>query len=293
MSGRRGRGETGGCALRLHRLRSHHLQPHRRHQGQSPGGTDRERSVAREHRRNSSHMLKRELELREKKLLDELHYRTLERIFIEERIYKAIEKCKTNEAVIAAVYDGFKPFKKQLVREIVDADVEKLVAGSHPPDFALRHQQASRGDGEDEGGPRRDAQESEEPHEIRHRPSRSVAGKIRPAVSAPDHQVRAARGSGREGRRVQGVQGRLRPRERLRRLQGQRRGIQDWNARSSTRFCSCSRTALTRSPSCRRNCSSGRNCFTAACRIASACSPAPTRIARRAISSDSRSAARF
>src|SRR5450432_1391482 len=72
-------------------------------------------------------ILKRELELREKNLLDELHYRTLERIFIEERIYKLIEKCKTNEAVIASVYEGFKPFKRQLIREIVDADVEKLL----------------------------------------------------------------------------------------------------------------------------------------------------------------------
>ena len=72
-------------------------------------------------------ILKRELELREKQLLDELHYRTLERIFIEERIYKLIEKCKTNEAVLASVYDGFKPLMKQLVREIVDADVEKLL----------------------------------------------------------------------------------------------------------------------------------------------------------------------
>jgi topoisomerase-4 subunit A len=72
-------------------------------------------------------ILKRELELREKNLLDELHYRTLERIFIEERIYKLIEKCKTNEAVFASVYEGFKPFTKQLVRDIVDADVEKLL----------------------------------------------------------------------------------------------------------------------------------------------------------------------
>jgi topoisomerase-4 subunit A len=72
-------------------------------------------------------ILKRELELREKQLLDELHYRTLERIFIEERIYKLIEKCKTNEAVFASVYEGFKPFKKQLVREMIDADVEKLL----------------------------------------------------------------------------------------------------------------------------------------------------------------------
>jgi topoisomerase-4 subunit A len=71
--------------------------------------------------------LKRELELKEKKLLDELHFRTLERIFIEERIYKKIEQCKTNEAVIAAVYDGFKPFKKELIRELTDPDVDRLL----------------------------------------------------------------------------------------------------------------------------------------------------------------------
>jgi topoisomerase-4 subunit A len=73
-------------------------------------------------------LLKRELELKQKKLEDELHFRTLERIFIEERIYKGIEKCKTNEAVIAAVYEGFKPFRKQMYRELVDADVEKLLS---------------------------------------------------------------------------------------------------------------------------------------------------------------------
>ena len=72
-------------------------------------------------------ILKRELELKEKNLLDELHYRTLERIFIEERIYKKIEQCKTNDAVIASVYEGFKPFTKELLREIVNADVEKLL----------------------------------------------------------------------------------------------------------------------------------------------------------------------
>jgi topoisomerase-4 subunit A len=72
-------------------------------------------------------VLKRELELGEKKLLDELHYRTLERIFIEERLYKKIEQCKTNDAVSAAVFEGFKPFKKELIRELVDADVERLL----------------------------------------------------------------------------------------------------------------------------------------------------------------------
>jgi len=72
-------------------------------------------------------ILKRELELKLKKLQDDLHFRTLERIFIEERIYKRIEQCKTNEAVLAAVYDGFKPFRKELLRELVDADVERLL----------------------------------------------------------------------------------------------------------------------------------------------------------------------
>ncbi len=72
--------------------------------------------------------LKRELQLREKKLEDELHFRTLERIFIEERIYKRIEQCKTNDAVVAAVFEGFKPFRKKMYRELVDADVDKLLA---------------------------------------------------------------------------------------------------------------------------------------------------------------------
>ena len=81
-------------------------------------------------RANTEHLvetLKRELQLREGQLQEELHFRTLERIFIEERIYKKIEQCKTSEAVLAAVYEGFKPFSKQLVREITDADVERLL----------------------------------------------------------------------------------------------------------------------------------------------------------------------
>jgi topoisomerase-4 subunit A len=84
--------------------------------------------VLRENTAQLVELLKRELELKQKKLEDELHFRTLERIFIEERIYKAIEKCKTNEAVTTAVHEGFKPFRKQLYRDLVDADVEKLLS---------------------------------------------------------------------------------------------------------------------------------------------------------------------
>lgn len=83
--------------------------------------------VLRENTAQLVETLKRELELKEQKLQDELHFRTLERIFIEERIYKLIEKCKTVEAVTKAVYDGFKPFKKQLVRELTGPDVERLL----------------------------------------------------------------------------------------------------------------------------------------------------------------------
>src|SRR5579859_5073946 len=83
--------------------------------------------VLRENTAQLVEILKRELELKEKKLQDELHFRTLERIFIEERIYKKIEQCKTNEAVLAAVFDGFKPFKRQMIRDLADGDVERLL----------------------------------------------------------------------------------------------------------------------------------------------------------------------
>ncbi len=71
--------------------------------------------------------LKAELDLAERKLMQELHFKTLVQIFIENRIYKSIESCKTREAVYKAVYAGFEPFKKQLIRKIVDKDVEMLL----------------------------------------------------------------------------------------------------------------------------------------------------------------------
>jgi topoisomerase-4 subunit A len=84
--------------------------------------------VLRENTAQLVEILKRELELKIRKLEDELHFRTLERIFIEERIYKKIEQCKSNEAVFAAVYEGFKPFRKQMFRDLSDPDVEKLLS---------------------------------------------------------------------------------------------------------------------------------------------------------------------
>ena len=72
-------------------------------------------------------IIKDELEFEKRKLTDELHLRTLERIFVEERIYKEIENKRTAETVAKAVKDGFKPFKAELVREVSDDDVEHLL----------------------------------------------------------------------------------------------------------------------------------------------------------------------
>ena len=72
-------------------------------------------------------IIKDELEFEKRKLTEELHLRTLERIFVEERIYKEIENKRTAETVAKAVKDGFKPFKDELVREVSDDDVEHLL----------------------------------------------------------------------------------------------------------------------------------------------------------------------
>ncbi len=72
-------------------------------------------------------VLKDELELEKSELTDKLHLRTLERIFVEERIYKQIELMKTAAAVAKAVKDGFIPFKAELLRPVSDEDVEFLL----------------------------------------------------------------------------------------------------------------------------------------------------------------------
>ncbi len=72
-------------------------------------------------------VLKQELELEARHLNDRLHARTLERIFVEERLYKLIEEMDTRETVQQAVHEGFFPFKKQLTRDVTDEDVERLL----------------------------------------------------------------------------------------------------------------------------------------------------------------------
>lgn len=72
-------------------------------------------------------VLTRELEYEKSQLKDKLQMRTLERIFVEERIYKKIEKQKTSEGVIKSVIKGFVSYKDQLLRPIKKEDVERLL----------------------------------------------------------------------------------------------------------------------------------------------------------------------
>ncbi|MDR2477599.1 MAG: DNA topoisomerase IV subunit A [Treponema sp.] len=84
--------------------------------------------VIKHHAKQLVKILTKELEIEKKELLDKLHLRTLERIFIEERIYKGIEKMKTARGVADAVISGFKPFMKEVgPRGVSDDDVEHLL----------------------------------------------------------------------------------------------------------------------------------------------------------------------
>jgi topoisomerase-4 subunit A len=71
-------------------------------------------------------LLKRELEIRLGELEQQWHWDSLERIFIEERIYRRIEKSKTWEEVISEIREGLKPFLKQLRRDVIADDIARL-----------------------------------------------------------------------------------------------------------------------------------------------------------------------
>ena len=84
--------------------------------------------VIKHHAKQLVKILTKELELEKKELQDKLHLRTLERIFIEERIYKGIEKMKTAKGVEDAVVSGFGPFMKEVgPRGISHDDIEHLL----------------------------------------------------------------------------------------------------------------------------------------------------------------------
>ncbi len=72
------------------------------------------------------HLLKRELEIKRFELKEKLLYSSLEKIFIENRIYRDIEECETFEAVIETIDAGLTPFKNDFYREITQEDILRL-----------------------------------------------------------------------------------------------------------------------------------------------------------------------
>ena len=71
-------------------------------------------------------LLKSELEIRLGELNEDWHMSSLEKIFIEKRIYRDIEESETWEAVIADIDKGLDPFKKLLFREVTREDIIQL-----------------------------------------------------------------------------------------------------------------------------------------------------------------------
>ncbi|MCO5248041.1 MAG: DNA gyrase/topoisomerase IV subunit A [Chitinophagales bacterium] len=72
------------------------------------------------------HLLKRELEIKLHALQEKWHFSSLEKIFIENRIYRDIEECETWESVIETIDKGLDLFKHLLFREVTEDDIIRL-----------------------------------------------------------------------------------------------------------------------------------------------------------------------
>ncbi|MEM6262392.1 MAG: DNA gyrase/topoisomerase IV subunit A [Bacteroidota bacterium] len=71
-------------------------------------------------------LLRMELEVKLAGLREKLLFSSLERIFIENRIYRDIEECETWEAVLETIDRGLDPYKAQFYREITQEDIVRL-----------------------------------------------------------------------------------------------------------------------------------------------------------------------
>lgn len=75
---------------------------------------------------NTVKLLKWELEIRLDELQRQWHFSTLEKIFINEEMYIDFKKYSDRESLYEYMYKAFEPFKKQLIRDILDEDLQKL-----------------------------------------------------------------------------------------------------------------------------------------------------------------------
>lgn len=75
---------------------------------------------------NTVDLLRKELEIRLSELERQWHFSTLEKIFINEEMYIDFKKYSDKESLFEYMYKAFKPFKKVLIREIEDEDLQRL-----------------------------------------------------------------------------------------------------------------------------------------------------------------------
>ncbi|MCO5260644.1 MAG: DNA gyrase/topoisomerase IV subunit A [Crocinitomicaceae bacterium] len=75
---------------------------------------------------NTVNLLRRELEIRLDELQRQWHFSSLEKLFINHEMYIDFKHYADKESLFAYLYKSFEPFKKQLIREIVDEDLQKL-----------------------------------------------------------------------------------------------------------------------------------------------------------------------
>jgi topoisomerase-4 subunit A len=76
--------------------------------------------------RNTVDLLRLELEIAKQEKEDEWHYCSLEKIFIEKRIYRSLEECETWEQIIETISEGLKPYLKKLKRPVTYEDMAGL-----------------------------------------------------------------------------------------------------------------------------------------------------------------------
>ncbi len=82
--------------------------------------------ILKESTENTLLILKLELENRLRELQEQWHFSSLERIFIENRIYRNIEESESWEEIIKIIHKGLQPYKNIFSREITDEDIVKL-----------------------------------------------------------------------------------------------------------------------------------------------------------------------
>ncbi|MCX5877155.1 MAG: DNA topoisomerase IV subunit A [Deltaproteobacteria bacterium] len=71
--------------------------------------------------------LEKELTIEHGRLKEKLHAHLLEQIFIEERLYKQIEECKSYKAVVDTIAEALLPYRDKLVRDVTNDDIERLL----------------------------------------------------------------------------------------------------------------------------------------------------------------------